>query len=67
MFSFPTLVIATYLLTYRKYVKDLRRIMLAPLEQSEDRLESIHMRELFRESRETSQGSTITTLAVTNV
>ena len=45
----------TYLITYRKYVKDIRTFFLSPVQRDEERLESIHMRELSREISEAQQ------------
>lgn len=44
----------TYLITYLKYVRDIRQVFLDPLTREEARLESIHMRELSREALERS-------------
>lgn len=48
--TFASTIMVTYLVTYLKYVKDIRQIFLDPLAREEDRLESIHMRELSREA-----------------
>ena len=53
--TFASTIMTTYLITYLKYIRDIRQVFLAPLQREEDRLESIHMRELQREqSREVS-------------
>lgn len=54
--TFMSTIMTTYLITYLKYVRDIRQVFLEPLNREEDRLESIHMREL---SRETQQSSSI--------
>jgi hypothetical protein len=52
--TFASTIMVTYLITYLKYVRDIRQIFLEPLAREENRLESIHMRELSREAQDDS-------------
>lgn len=55
--TFASTIMTTYLITYRKYVRDIRQVFVDPLLRDEGRLESIHMRELSREAQLYSESS----------
>ena len=52
--TFATTVMVTYLVTYMKYIREIRDMTVNPGQEEENRLDEINMRELERENSATS-------------